>query len=83
MKCPGPLVSKIREVPNAEKPMNSLIGTFPESFDLCHVSLKDGRLRLRRGFRWKETRSLVLKDRDFPNPDMPMARFFSELFRVA
>jgi hypothetical protein len=62
--------------------MKSLIGTFPESFDLCHVSLKDGRLRLRRGFHWNETRSPVLRFRDFPNPDMPMARFFSELFRV-
>ena len=62
--------------------MKSLIGTFPESFDLCHVSLKDGRLRLHRGFHWNETRSPVLRFRDFPNPDMPMARFFSELFRV-
>jgi hypothetical protein len=83
MLCPGPLVSKIREMPNPRKPMNSLIGTFPESLDLCHVSLKDGRLRLRRGFHWKETRSLVLKDRDFPNHDMPMAFLLRDFFRVA
>ena len=80
MLCPGPLVSRIHEMPNHEKPMNALIGTFPESFDFCHVSLKDGRLDFRRGFAWKETRSLVFRFRDFPNPDMLMARFFSELF---
>jgi hypothetical protein len=80
MKCPGPLVSKIREMPNPEKPMNSLIGTFPESFDLCHVSLKDGRLRLRRGFHWNETRSPVLRFRDVPNPDLPMALSSSGIF---
>jgi hypothetical protein len=82
MMCPGPLVSRIREMPNLEKPMNSLIGTFPESFDSCHVSLKDGWLRLRRGFRWKETRSLVLRFPDFPNPDMPMGLCSSGLFRI-
>lgn len=69
MKCPGPLVSKIRERPNPDMPMKSLIGTFPESLDLCHVSLKDGRLRLRRGFHWYETRSLVLRFRDYPSPE--------------
>jgi hypothetical protein len=47
--CPGPLVSKIREMPNPEKPMKSLVGTFPESFDFCHVSFKDERLRFASG----------------------------------
>jgi hypothetical protein len=64
MKCPGPLVSRIREMPNPEKPKNSLIETFPEIFDLCHVSLKYGRLRFH----------------DFPNLDVPMALSSSGLF---
>jgi len=38
MLCPGPLVSRIREMLNPDMPMKSLIGTFPESFDLCHAS---------------------------------------------
>jgi hypothetical protein len=39
----------------------------------------DGSDRLR-GFHHKETRSLVLRIRDLPNPDMPMALSFSGLF---
>jgi hypothetical protein len=31
MLCPRPLVSRIREMPNPEKPMKSLIGTFPKA----------------------------------------------------
>jgi hypothetical protein len=38
LKCSGLLVSWIRDLLNPEKPMNSLIGTFPESLDLCHAS---------------------------------------------
>jgi hypothetical protein len=39
----------------------------------------DGSDRLR-GFHHKETRSLVLRFRDLPNPDVPMALSFSGLF---
>jgi hypothetical protein len=36
--CSGPLVSRIREMPNPEELMNSLIETFPERFDIFHMS---------------------------------------------
>jgi hypothetical protein len=53
---------------------------FSESLDLCHASSQMDGSDLRRGFHWKETRSLVLRIPDLPNPDMPMGFSFSGLF---
>jgi hypothetical protein len=53
---------------------------FSESLDLFHASSQMDDSDLRRGFHWKETRSLVLKIPDLLNIDMPMGFSFSGIF---